>query len=84
MADAAEALPTAGPLAGFLGHSMATDIVIREAEIRGDVPAVVAISMYSDAVAAEAPRRVSILSGAQETRLRTVTMEASMPRPKRT
>ncbi len=64
-----------GPIA-LVGHSMATDIIIRAADGRPDVAAIVAISMYSEAVTAEWPSRLLILSGAWETRLRAVAMEA--------
>ncbi len=63
-----------GPTA-FVGHSMATDIVIRAAERIDDVAAVVAISMYSDAVSPRSPKTLLIVSGAQETRLREVALD---------
>ncbi|TFL18067.1 alpha/beta fold hydrolase [Jannaschia formosa] len=59
----------------LLGHSMATDIVVRAAEAL-DPEAVVAISMYSEAVTPAHPARLLILSGAQERRLREVAVEA--------
>ena len=64
-----------GPVA-LLGHSMATDIVIRAATELEDVAAVIAISMYSEAVTATSPERLLILSGEWETRLRAVALEA--------
>lgn len=60
-----------GPMA-FLGHSMATDVVIRAADGMAGVAAIVAISMYSDAVTADFPARLLILSGEWEGRLRDV------------
>jgi pimeloyl-ACP methyl ester carboxylesterase len=69
------ALAPDGPIA-LLGHSMATDIVIRAAERRSDVAGIVAISMYSDAVTADSPKRLLILSGEWESRLRDVALEA--------
>ncbi|MEM9551805.1 MAG: alpha/beta fold hydrolase [Pseudomonadota bacterium] len=60
----------------LVGHSMATDIVIRAAQDRSDVLSVAAISMYSDAVTQEHPARLLIVSGARETRLRTVALRA--------
>ena len=63
-----------GPLA-LLGHSMATDVVIRAAPAMG-AAAVVAISMYSEAVTPEAPARLLIVSGAREGRLREVALGA--------
>ncbi|MEO0939105.1 MAG: alpha/beta fold hydrolase [Pseudomonadota bacterium] len=64
-----------GPLA-LVGHSMATDVVIRAARELEDVQGVVAISMYSEAVTAALPERLLIISGAQEGRLREVALEA--------
>ena len=60
----------------LVGHSMATDIVIRAAETRPDVSEIIAISMYSDAITADFPERLLILSGARENRLRRVAVEA--------
>lgn len=60
----------------LVGHSMATDVVIRAVERLPQVKDVVAISMYSDAVTAEHPRRLLIVSGARETRLREVALQA--------
>ncbi len=72
---AMRALPgVSGPVA-LVGHSMATDIVIRAAEEIEDVAAVVAISMYSDAVSASFPERLLIVSGAREARLRDVALD---------
>ncbi|WP_371225321.1 alpha/beta fold hydrolase [Roseovarius sp. 2305UL8-3] len=64
-----------GPMA-LLGHSMATDIIVRAAEVLPDVGALVAISMYSQAVGADRPKNLLILSGEWETRLRAVALEA--------
>lgn len=63
-----------GPVS-LVGHSMATDVVIRAAERIDGTAAVVAISMYSDAVTPEAPERLLIVSGAQEDRLRKVALD---------
>lgn len=71
MRAARETLGADGP-AALLGHSMATDIIIRAAEDLPDIAAVVAISMYSDAVTADRPDRLLIVSGAWEARLREV------------
>lgn len=59
----------------LLGHSMATDIIIRAARPRQDVAAIVAISMYSEAVTAEFPQRLLVISGEWEERLRRVGRE---------
>ncbi|MEM8850227.1 MAG: alpha/beta fold hydrolase [Pseudomonadota bacterium] len=65
----------AGPVS-LVGHSMATDVVVRASQRLPDVAAVVAISMYSEAVTPTDPARLLILSGAQEARLRGVALEA--------
>ncbi len=64
-----------GPMA-ILGHSMASDIIIRAAQDLDDVAAIVAISMYSDAVTAGYPERLLVISGEWEGRLREVGMRA--------
>ena len=64
-----------GPVA-MLGHSMATDVMIRAAR-RVDAAAVVAVSMYSDAVTTDEPAHLLILSGATEGRLRDVALDAA-------
>ncbi len=64
----------AGPVA-LVGHSMATDIVIRAAGRIDGAEAVVAISMYSDAVRPDFPERLLIVSGAREGRLREVALD---------
>lgn len=55
-----------------LGHSMATDIIIRAARDLSDVETVVAISIYSDAVTPQFPERLLVISGEWEARLREV------------
>ncbi|MFK7764960.1 MAG: alpha/beta hydrolase [Roseobacter sp.] len=67
-------LRTSGPIA-LVGHSMATDIVIRAADELPAVAAIVAISMYSDAITPTFPERLLVLSGAMEHRLRAVGRE---------
>lgn len=57
---------------GLLGHSMATDIIIRAAKSWPEAKSVVAISMYSDAVTDRFPQNLLILSGQWEGRLREV------------
>ena len=64
----------AGPVA-LLGHSMATDIIIRAAQEMPKVAAIVAISMYSDAVTARFPERLLVISGEWEGRLRDVGLK---------
>lgn len=66
---------------GLLGHSMATDIIVRasidEQAAGHPVQAVVAISMFSGAVTADAPQRLLVISGAWESFLRKAGLDAA-------
>ena len=73
---AARALEGVGPPVALLGHSMATDVIVRAAEAEG-IGTVVAVSMYSDAVTPTRPERLLIVSGAREGRLREVALAAT-------
>lgn len=53
----------------LLGHSMATDIVIRHAIEAPDVVATIAVSAFSQAVTASAPRNLLLIAGGWETYL---------------
>ena len=75
VAEAARSL-TGETGVSLVGHSMATDVIIRAADRLDDVRGVAAISMYSDAVTQTHPRRLLIVSGAREGRLREVALEA--------
>ncbi|MDX8352654.1 alpha/beta hydrolase [Cognatiyoonia sp. IB215182] len=68
--DASLALPGAEGVA-LLGHSMATDIIVRQAVVDPRVQATVAVSMFSGAVTADAPGNLLIINGAWEDRLVT-------------
>ena len=59
----------------LVGHSMATDVIVRAAQRDPSVEAVVAISMYSEAVTSSHPERLLIVSGMFEGRLRDVALE---------
>lgn len=76
---AARALPGAAPVA-LLGHSMATDILVRasldEAAAGTPVAAVVAISMFSQAVTATAPPNFLVITGQWESALRQAGLDA--------
>jgi pimeloyl-ACP methyl ester carboxylesterase len=50
----------------LLGHSMASDIVVRYAEAHPDVEATVAISMFSPSVTSLSPRNLLVVDGALE------------------
>ena len=60
----------------LIGHSMATDVVVRAAGRLEGVRNVVAISMYSEAVTQDHPSRLLIVSGAHEERLREIAVDA--------
>lgn len=53
-----------------LGHSMASDIVIRYAQASPDIAATVAISMFSPVVTATTPRNLLVIVGEWEASLR--------------
>ena len=53
----------------LLGHSMATDVLIREAIANPGYASVVAVSMFSPAIQADAPGNLLILNGAWEPQL---------------
>lgn len=69
VARAALAHPRADGRLAYLGHSMASDIVIRQALADPPGDAVVAVSMFSQAVTDSAPRNLLAIAGAWETAL---------------
>jgi len=69
VARAALAHPRADGRLAYLGHSMASDIVIRQALSDPPGDAVVAVSMFSQAVTGAEPVNLLAVSGAWETRL---------------
>ncbi|MCX7286814.1 MAG: alpha/beta hydrolase [Rhodobacterales bacterium] len=71
---AGRALPEVGPGVALLGHSMATDIIARAAIADGAVDSVVGISMFSQAVTAEQPARLLVISGQWEGMLRAAAL----------
>jgi hypothetical protein len=68
--DAALALPGVDGRVALLGHSMASDIIVRRAKEDPRVAATVAISMFSQAVTASEPRNLLMISGGWEQFLR--------------
>lgn len=68
--DAVLALPGSSDDLAILGHSMASDIVVRYAQSDPRVDATIAVSMFSPAVTAETPPNLLILDGALEGPLR--------------
>lgn len=69
--EAALALPRADGRIALLGHSMASDIIVRRAIEDPRVAATVAISMFSQAVTASQPRNLLMISGQWESFLRS-------------
>ncbi len=59
-----------------LGHSMASDIVVRYAEEHPEVAATVAVSMFSPAVTATKPRNLLVIDGDWEGFLKTEGLRA--------
>ena len=68
--EAARALPSVDGRVALLGHSMASDIIVRYAKTDPGIDATVAISMFSEAVTAAEPRNLLIISGEWEGFLR--------------
>ena len=68
--DAALALPSVDGRVAVLGHSMASDIIVREAVQNQRVAATVTISMFSEAVTKSEPRNLLMISGEWESFLR--------------
>ena len=68
--DAALTLPDVDGRVALLGHSMASDIIVRRALADPRVMATIAISMFSEAVTASEPRNLLIISGEWESFLR--------------
>ncbi len=64
--DHAAGLPGVAGRIALLGHSMASDIVVRQAVADARVDATVAVSMFSEAVTAEAPRNLLVIVGEWE------------------
>lgn len=68
--DYAVALPGAEPRVALVGHSMASDVVVRQGLADPRVAAIVGISVFSQAVTAGEPRNLLLLNGAWEGALR--------------
>lgn len=76
VARAALAHPRADGRLVYLGHSMASDIVVRQALEEPAANAVVAISMFSEAVTADEPRNLLVIAGEWETMLAEEAVKA--------
>lgn len=68
--DAVLGLPYVDGRIALLGHSMASDIVVRKAIADPRVMATVAVSMFSEAVTATQPRNLLVVTGQWEAFLR--------------
>jgi dienelactone hydrolase len=68
--DAVLALPDVDGRVALLGHSMASDIIVRRAIEDPRIAATVAISMFSEAVTKSEPRNLLMIAGAWEPFLR--------------
>jgi pimeloyl-ACP methyl ester carboxylesterase len=66
VASFAQKLPQTDGRVGVLGHSMASDIVVRFAKANPDVEATVAVSVFSPVATATAPRNLLVIVGALE------------------
>ncbi len=62
----ARTLPESDGRMAVLGHSMASDIVIRFAQADPEIAATVAVSVFSPAVTADSPRNLLVIVGALE------------------
>jgi hypothetical protein len=72
----AKALPGTDGRLAMLGHSMASDIVVRYAQSDPAVAATVALSMFSPAVTNETPRNLLVVVGDWERRLKEEALKA--------
>ncbi len=59
----------------LLGHSMASDIIIRVAQAEPDIAATVAISAFSQVVTAQSPRNLLLIAGEWESYLATEALK---------
>lgn len=78
LADVAQAVrPLGDGRIAVLGHSMASDIVVRYAEAHPEVAATVAISMFSPAVTPTQPRNLLVVDGEWEGFLKTEALRVA-------
>lgn len=66
VANFARALPGSDGRLAVLGHSMASDIVVRYAQANPEVQATVAVSVFSKVATATSPRNLLVIVGALE------------------
>jgi hypothetical protein len=77
--DAALSTTGAPPRVALLGHSMASDIVVRQGLRDSRVEAIVGISLFSQAVTQDAPTNLLIINGAFEGMLRQAALAVMAP-----
>lgn len=73
--DFAKALPGVENRVALLGHSMATDVIAR-VSIAENIPVVIGISMFSEAVSPQDPKHLLMISGQFEGHLREAALDA--------
>ena len=66
VAAVAQSLPQSDGRLAVLGHSMASDIVVKFAQANPDVSATVAVSVFSKTVTATSPRNLLVIVGSLE------------------
>ncbi len=76
-ADVIGAINPQGETVGLLGHSMATDILVRVAAERKDIGPMVLLSAFSDEITADRPEDLLLLVGAWEPGLRGFAVSAA-------
>lgn len=69
VAAVAQSLPQSDGRLAVLGHSMASDIVVKFAQANPDVSATVAVSVISKTVTATSPRNLLVIVGALEPKM---------------
>jgi dienelactone hydrolase len=74
VAQAALAHPRADGRLAWLGHSMASDIVVRAGAATPQTGAVVAVSMFSQAAGPDSPPNLLMIAGDWETRLKAESL----------
>ena len=74
--DVGLAQPGADGRVALLGHSMASDVIVRTALADPRVGPVVGVSMYSEAVTATHPRNMLMIAGEWEPGLRAAALDA--------
>ncbi len=76
VAQAALAHPRADGRLAYLGHSMASDIVVRQTMDTPPGDAVIGVSMFSLAVSEDAPQNLLVITGAWEGMLAEAALDA--------